>query len=115
MKVRHLSGAKKDDLKFFKRLLPLFVKRMESHINSKMDNYENWRNEDSLKAIRQRLLELTQSAITKRQDGLMKALESDTLPNVKDNPYIEIAVLAAVCHYHLDSQMKDVINSLLGE
>jgi hypothetical protein len=115
MKVRHATPAQKDDLKFFKRLLPLFVRRMESHVHSNMENYKGWRSIDSLKESRKRLLELVKKAVLEKQDGLMKGAKEDKPPNLKDNPYIEIAVLAAACYYHLDTQMREVIDSLLGE
>ena len=115
MKVRHASQAQKDDLKFFKRLLPLFIRRLESHVHGNMDKYKDWRSEESLKELRKRLISLTKEAILNKQDGLMKGAKEDKPPNLMDNPYIEIAVLAAACYYHLDSQMREVIDSLLGE
>lgn len=112
-RITHRSQKEKDDLIFFRRLLPAFVRKCESRVVQNIGNYKDWRNEESLLELRKRLQEAIRMAVVERNDGLMKP-RPDKVPDKGHNPYIEIAVLAAVCHYHLDEQMQQAISSILG-
>lgn len=109
--IRHLDN--RQDIQLFKRLVKLFGQKMESRILADITKYKGWKKEEAVLDFRKRLVEKVREACLERKDGPFEAITTEVVER-KKSPYTEIALLAMLCDYHCDEQLKR-IESILGE
>lgn len=110
-RIRHTN---QEDTEKLKRLIKLFSRKLESKLLDEARNFRNFTNKDNLLGYRKTLLEKVKQACLERDDDVTALLKSpNNRPDTKQEPYVQIALLAAVIDYHCDEELKR-INNILG-